>query len=176
LPTASKYRVISRSCKNVQYRAQQVRALGRPDASVRKVAFKPQVAIEKAWTPTQCSTALFGNQIVIIKRENLDSLIMCTANRPNIPQGSCLDWIQTTRHRAGVCNNSATVAMLGSASILPEGSTWATTTTLVAGNHAQLWIGTPLLNYELTKHRRSKMKLTAYASYDGTFHARLADY
>ena len=163
----------------VEDHAARARVLQRADLSVLRVAFEPQLTLEKAWTPAQCEQSLIPNTIVQIRKDYLSANIqICTANRPQIPQGSCNDWIQTTRHRAGVCNNSSTGAMTGSASIISKGnSTWATTTTAVAANHSQLWIGTPQLNYELTKHKQSKMMLTAgWQPAGSTYHARLADF
>lgn len=156
--------------------AQRARVLGRADASVVRVVFEPQL-IEKAWTPEQCEQSLIPNAIVQIRKNDLSAnFTSCTANRPAIPQGSCNHWIQTNRHRAGVCNNSSTASLTTSATITSDGARSGTNSATVPGNTSWLWTGIPALNSSLTAHRRSKMLLVAGPPQGSTFHARLADY
>jgi hypothetical protein len=151
----------------------QTRALGRPDSAVVDVTFKPP-AVDKLISPAQCTALLFGTQFILISRNDLGSINMCTANQPLVPQGSCDVWIQTNRHRAGICNNSQQGSALGKATITSNGAGSASTTASVPPNTAQLWTGTPAFNDKLTGFRESKLRLNAIAAFGGGFHARLA--
>jgi len=158
----------------VEDHASRVAGLGRSDGAMLQVALEPQRLLEKAWTPAQCDTALGLTAIPVIRHNNRVAIDMCTSTTAGYPSGSCDVYVKTGRHRAGVCNNSPTLAMNTTAHSRHDTSSWSTASATVAPNGSYLWTVRPSLNKDLTGWQPSKVRLQAWASDGNLFHARLA--
>ena len=123
----------------------------RVDSAVVKVTFEPP-AIEKAFSPAQCSSLILGFDFPTFAVDNVGTVNACTVSR-----GS---FIQTTRQRVGICNNGPATAS-ATATISSDGAGSGSTSALVPANTSQLFTGTPALNKNLTGFRRSNMRIVA---------------
>lgn len=145
--------------------------LGRVDATVLQVAYEPQQLVEKAWTPTQCDSALGLTASGVIRRNSQVVIDLCTSN---LSAAGCDVYVPTARHRAGVCNNSPTLSMNTKAHTRDTSSGWRTASASVVPNGSYLWTAWGRLNGDLTAWIPSKLRLQAWAADSNFFHARLA--
>ena len=149
--------------------------LGRLDTAVLQVPFAPQ-RVEKAWTSSQCDSALTLTGIVVNRQNDISYINQCTSLTPGFPTGSCDVWVETGRHRAGVCNNNPQASALTVAAARHNTSGWREASASVPPNGSYLWTAHPALNSKLTGWVPSKMRMSAIAGFGGGFHARLAPY
>jgi hypothetical protein len=152
----------------IEDHAGRVARLGRPDASVLKVAYEPQ-QVEKAWTPTQCDNALGLTASSVIRRNSQLHVDLCTSNLAQ----PCDVYPATGRHRAGVCNNSPSLSMTTTAYSRHIDSDWRSASASVPPNGSFLWTSWPRLNKDLTAWVPSKLRLNTWAADGNFFHARL---